>query len=275
MVALVSHASISSKQSGTVLWGLGDHEGTMRDIVRNDRTVVDHRQFDAFGNMTSESAPATDFVFGYTGQTLDKATGLYDYGHRWYDPSVGRFASEDPSAFSAGDMNLYRYVNNDPLNNTDPTGLCKIKTTADAYLSARPYQEILNLPGADSIGNGWYVDSPIASAGLSGVQLGQMYQDIQGAAFRNEVNFAIDSQRRANVPTVSSIASPQYVKSAPLGNTGASINYDVSGQAWHNGEQVASIKQVGTGKGLLDDFVADISWCRAIAPQVIARIGVA
>ena len=40
--------------------------------------------------MTSETAPATDFVFGYTGQELDKATGLYDDWHRWYDPAVGR-----------------------------------------------------------------------------------------------------------------------------------------------------------------------------------------
>jgi hypothetical protein len=41
-----------------------------------------------------------------------------------YDPTVGRFLTEDPSDFEAGDLNLYRYVKNDPLNNTDPSGLC-------------------------------------------------------------------------------------------------------------------------------------------------------
>jgi hypothetical protein len=41
-----------------------------------------------------------------------------------YDPTVGRFFTEDPSDFEAGDLNLYRYVSNNPLNRTDPTGLC-------------------------------------------------------------------------------------------------------------------------------------------------------
>ena len=90
---------------------------------------------DSFGNITAETAPATDFSFGYTGQALDRETGLLDYGHRWYDSAVGRPLSEDPSGFSAGDMNLYRYVGNNPLVYVDPSGLCGIKTSADSYLS--------------------------------------------------------------------------------------------------------------------------------------------
>jgi hypothetical protein len=73
----------SEDGAGTVLWGLGDHEGTIRDIVNNSGTVVDHRKYDSFGKMTSESAPTTDFIFGYTGQAQDQAVGLSNYGHRW------------------------------------------------------------------------------------------------------------------------------------------------------------------------------------------------
>ena len=40
-----------------------------------------------------------------------------------YDPSIGRWLSEDPSGFDGGDPNLYRYVGNSPANATDPTGL--------------------------------------------------------------------------------------------------------------------------------------------------------
>ena len=40
-----------------------------------------------------------------------------------YDPSVGRFLSEDPIGFAGGDANLYRYVGNSPTNFTDPSGL--------------------------------------------------------------------------------------------------------------------------------------------------------
>lgn len=43
-----------------------------------------------------------------------------------YDPSVGRWLEEDPIGFDAGDMDLYRYVGNDPTNATDPSGLAKL-----------------------------------------------------------------------------------------------------------------------------------------------------
>ena len=36
--------------------------------------------------------------------------------------ALASFISEDPMGFDAGDFNLYRYVNNSPLNGTDPTG---------------------------------------------------------------------------------------------------------------------------------------------------------
>jgi RHS repeat-associated protein len=54
---------------------------------------------------------------------FDSSTGLYWYHARWYDPHTGRFISQDPSGFRAGDFDLYRYVGNDPTNLTDPRGL--------------------------------------------------------------------------------------------------------------------------------------------------------
>jgi hypothetical protein len=40
-----------------------------------------------------------------------------------YDPTIGRWTSEDPIAFEGGDANLYRYVGNDAANAVDPSGL--------------------------------------------------------------------------------------------------------------------------------------------------------
>lgn len=40
-----------------------------------------------------------------------------------YDPTIGRFISEDPIAFEGGDANLYRYVGNSSTNYADPSGL--------------------------------------------------------------------------------------------------------------------------------------------------------
>jgi hypothetical protein len=40
-----------------------------------------------------------------------------------YDPETGRWTTQDPIGFSAGDYNLFRYVGNNPTNLTDPSGL--------------------------------------------------------------------------------------------------------------------------------------------------------
>ena len=49
--------------------------------------------------------------------------GLYDYRNRFYYPTIGRFLESDPMGFDAGDMNLFRYCDGDPVNGSDPFGL--------------------------------------------------------------------------------------------------------------------------------------------------------
>ena len=48
--------------------------------------------------------------------------GLYYYGARYYHPGLQRFFSEDPVGFEGGDVNLYAYVFNNPIEFTDPSG---------------------------------------------------------------------------------------------------------------------------------------------------------
>jgi len=128
--------------SDEVLWLLADHQGTIRDIVDSDGTLRKHIDYDSFGQVENASfygvnggqispvsPEAVDQLFYYTGQERDIATQLYNYNARWYDPGTGRFLSQDPSGFDAGDPNLYRYVGNSPLNGTDPTGLFTQKPT--------------------------------------------------------------------------------------------------------------------------------------------------
>ena len=117
-------------------WTFTDHQDSVRDIVSgtgaNRGQVVEHRQYDSFGKIVrrttgpQSTAPATAGVginFGYAGRPLETRTGLSDNRARWYEPGTGKFINEDPSGFKGGDVNLFRYVGNDPLNQVDPSGL--------------------------------------------------------------------------------------------------------------------------------------------------------
>lgn len=53
---------------------------------------------------------------------LDPNTGLVYLRARWYDPSTGQFLSVDPLV--AQTQQPYQYGGDDPINETDPTGLC-------------------------------------------------------------------------------------------------------------------------------------------------------
>ena len=57
------------------------------------------------------------------GREADSETGLQYNRARYYDPKVGRWLSQDPLGFAAGDGNLYRYVGNAPTRSGDPSRL--------------------------------------------------------------------------------------------------------------------------------------------------------
>ncbi len=102
--------------------------GTVRDLAFRDpqtgaTTVANHRVYDSFGNLTSETNAAVDCLFGFTGRPLDATKGLQNNLNRWYDAGIGRWTSEDPIGFIGCDTNLNRYVGNSPTNKTDPTGM--------------------------------------------------------------------------------------------------------------------------------------------------------
>jgi RHS repeat-associated protein len=61
--------------------------------------------------------------FTFTGREWRSRFGFYEYRARAYNPTLGRFMSEDPKGFDTGDYNLYRYCNNDPLDVVNPMGL--------------------------------------------------------------------------------------------------------------------------------------------------------
>jgi RHS repeat-associated protein len=78
--------------------------------------------------------------FRYTSKPEDDATGLYYYGARYYDPTIGRFITADTNLGSLTDpqsLNRYAYTRNNPMKYTDPEGkMPLIFLVAIGYMAA-------------------------------------------------------------------------------------------------------------------------------------------
>jgi len=105
--------------------------------------VKESYTYDPYGNLTSSkdklgnNVPLPSTRILYTGREFDFETGLYFNRARYYDPSLGRFINADPKGYAAG-LNLYTYVQNNPLSFRDPSGL-------DVYWGGgRNYYKIIN-----------------------------------------------------------------------------------------------------------------------------------
>jgi RHS repeat-associated protein len=107
-----------------------DRQGNVAFILDASGYGTEKYTYDAFGKPTitdwSGNGRTTSAVgnrFMYTGREWIQELGIYDYRHRFYHPGLGRFLQTDPTGFDAGDMNLFRYCDDDPMDHSDPTGL--------------------------------------------------------------------------------------------------------------------------------------------------------
>ncbi len=114
--APTADAQLEVNRGGQTYYPTVDGIGSITGLTDAGGSLVQRNAYQSFGTKTA-SGPDLD-PYGFTGKRADALTGLYDYGLRQYDPSLGRFSSPDPLP-STG---LYSYVSNDPLDLTDPSG---------------------------------------------------------------------------------------------------------------------------------------------------------
>jgi RHS repeat-associated protein len=126
--AVLNRMSVAGTSTRATL--IPDIQGSLigsLDAASGTLTKTGYQLFGENPTVTSSANPG----YYYTGRRLDAETagsirepsGLYYYRARMYSPTIGRFLQPDPVGYSAG-TNLYAYVHNDPLNKTDPSGLC-------------------------------------------------------------------------------------------------------------------------------------------------------
>ena len=97
-------------------------------------TIVQHYEYDAFGNEVEPSASDTN-PFRYCGEYFDIESGTIYLRARYYDPAIGRFTQQDAWGYAnPGDplsLNLYVYCYGNPVRYKDSSGNIPVETIGD------------------------------------------------------------------------------------------------------------------------------------------------
>lgn len=108
------------KIGGTYYWYRNDHLGTPQMLIKTNGEVVWSAVYDTFGNCSTIVENVTNNL-RFAGQYYDAETGLHYNLNRYYNPSIGRYLRHDPIGLEGG-INLFLYVQNNPVNFIDPEG---------------------------------------------------------------------------------------------------------------------------------------------------------
>ena len=117
---------VSQRTAAGSYYYLFDGLGSVVGMVDPFGNLAARYGYDPYGQSVTKTGPdnnpgyltvADGNPWRYTGAYLD-GTGLYKMGERYYDPARGRFTQLDPLG------NGYVYASDDPVNLSDPSGLC-------------------------------------------------------------------------------------------------------------------------------------------------------
>ena len=122
---------LSIERSGNDYYYHQDGLGSVIALTNTLGIPIQQYAYDSYGTPIAYGAEGSEVAVGdtpiensylYTGREYDKESGLYYYRARYYSHQTGRFLSEDSSGFYEGEVNVYRYVENNPVNYLDPYG---------------------------------------------------------------------------------------------------------------------------------------------------------
>ncbi len=110
--------------SGSLSWQyfLKDHLGNVRVVINENQDIVQVTDYYPFGLSRPVIGDGTQ-KYLYNGKEVQEYADWYDYGKRFYDPSLGRWHVVDPLSEKSRRWSTYQYSYNNPIRFIDPDGM--------------------------------------------------------------------------------------------------------------------------------------------------------
>ncbi len=119
---------IVTEKAGETRYLLSDGLGSVRQAMDDNGSVVVYNEFDPYGNPIVNRKSSIVNPYGYTGEWWQDEVELLHLRARWYMPETGTFLSRDPwegDIHESQTLNHWPYVQNNPVNFSDPSGYIK------------------------------------------------------------------------------------------------------------------------------------------------------
>lgn len=123
-----------------IRYQLTNHLGSISLELDDQAQIISYEEYTPYGSSSYQAVSnqlETPKRYRFTGKERDAESGLYYHGARYYAPWLARWTSSDPAGLVDG-MNLYVYVNDNPLMLVDMSGM--VRAIPEIRLITEPWK---------------------------------------------------------------------------------------------------------------------------------------
>ena len=138
------HQPLARKINGSWYYYIYNAHGDVAGLVNEAGTVVNTYEYTPWGEIRNETE-TVDNPIKYAREYYDDELDMIYLRARYYDPSIGRFITEDPARDG---LNWYVYCRNNPIKYVDPTGYitqAEIDKYKSGQMAPMAYSHLMNL----------------------------------------------------------------------------------------------------------------------------------
>ena len=123
LLARTDHGLLTIGNSGAHAYYHADGNGNVTALINTYQALVAKYLYDPFGNILSQAGLLADAnVYRFSSKEFHRNSAMVYYLYRFYDSNFQRWLNREPIG-ELGDINLYRFVYNDPVDDWDFLGL--------------------------------------------------------------------------------------------------------------------------------------------------------